>query len=834
MVLLQLRDNDTKDGQLAYEHALRLYQQGRLEAANSEAAAGWVRYRQLDPKLAGAYQLLDARTLLFLGQYEDALKLLAWNPDPGLLEDEIQRLSLQASVNIQLGKLQMAEQHLARAEALCGKADFAAYSGVLTTRGSLARRLGNADLWRSSYEQAFTYARNHHDPWRQVNAAVTLGHSALLGDHPDEAIEWSRTAYQMAVKNGYDDLAQEAVGNEGYAWYQLGDGERAQQKFEAAERAAAGLEDFGDEQTWLSNQAYVYRDRGDLDRAEKLDRQALALAQKIGNKDEEADTLGDLAELAILAGRLDEADARLQAALRIEMDGNHNPRPYDVLLKGELAAGRHEYAKSEESFRDVLSDKTNSTAMRLTAGNDLGRMYEEMGKYAPAERMYKATIATWYAAREQLKPVELRLSYGTNASQIYRSYVRFLVERGKTAEALAVADQSRARTLAEGLGIGQTHERSAPEAPHPEQIARKTGATLLFYWLGEKESYLWAITPEKTAFTRLPAEKEIVARVARYNRAIQELRDPAERANADGLALYATLVAPAGKAMEARRPVIVLTDGALSELNFETLLARDGPGAKPHYLIEDATLLSAPSLDLLAHAGAAQAGSGQIASAKAGSAERSLLLVGNPTAADVDFPPLPLFDVEMKRIAHHFDAGETAVFAGARATPAAYEAANPGRYAYIHFVSHATASRASPLDSAIILSNPVAQNTGSPVSAYKLYAREIVLHPLTARLVTISACNGSGTRAYAGEGLVGLSWAFLRAGARQVVAALWEVSDESNPRLMDGLYKGIEAGERPAEALREAKLRMLHPETRDGSRFTQPFYWAALQVYSRE
>ena len=49
--------------------------------------------------------------------------------------------------------------------------------------------------------------------------------------------------------------------------------------------------------------------------------------------------------------------------------------------------------------------------------------------------------------------------------------------------------------------------------------------------------------------------------------------------------------------------------------------------------------------------------------------------------------------------------------------------------------------------------------------SYKLYARDIVKHHLTARLVTISACEGAGKRAYSGEGLVGLSWAFLRAGA---------------------------------------------------------------------
>jgi CHAT domain-containing protein len=102
-------------------------------------------------------------------------------------------------------------------------------------------------------------------------------------------------------------------------------------------------------------------------------------------------------------------------------------------------------------------------------------------------------------------------------------------------------------------------------------------------------------------------------------------------------------------------------------------------------------------------------------------------------------------------------------------------------------------------------------------------------HPIDARLVTISACYGSGTRSYAGEGLVGLSWAFLRAGAHNVIGALWEVSDDSTPRLMDTLYQGLENGQAPALALRNAKLDLLHSQ----SRFSKPFFWAPFQIYTR-
>jgi CHAT domain-containing protein len=100
--------------------------------------------------------------------------------------------------------------------------------------------------------------------------------------------------------------------------------------------------------------------------------------------------------------------------------------------------------------------------------------------------------------------------------------------------------------------------------------------------------------------------------------------------------------------------------------------------------------------------------------------------------------------------------------------------------------------------------------------------------PLHARLVTISACYGSGLRAYAGEGLVGLSWAFLRAGAHNVIGASWEVNDASTPLLMDRLYGELEAGSTPDVALRAAKLSLIHSP----AVYRKPLYWAAFQLYT--
>jgi CHAT domain-containing protein len=75
---------------------------------------------------------------------------------------------------------------------------------------------------------------------------------------------------------------------------------------------------------------------------------------------------------------------------------------------------------------------------------------------------------------------------------------------------------------------------------------------------------------------------------------------------------------------------------------------------------------------------------------------------------------------------------------------------------------------------------------------------------------------------------VGLSWAFLRAGAHNVIGALWDVSDASTPQLMDALYESIAQGKHPEQALRAAKLSLLHSD----NPFRKPFYWAPFQLYT--
>jgi CHAT domain-containing protein/Flp pilus assembly protein TadD len=826
LLLLMIPLEDTRPGstQAAYDHARNLFQRGDLTKSQQEAERGAKLFQVSNPELAAKFQLLEAESMFFRGLYPDTLRFLdTYHPNSSNPEGVVRKLTLEALALARQQQPSTAVVKLAEAESICRGSVYLACGEVLRARGILTGMGGNSAAARPYYLATLAFARAHHDRWSEAGTFINLGFSALQVEHYDEALDWFSAAHGDAMELGAENQVQAAAGNMGWAYYQLGDGERALEQFLEAERSAVRLGNVRNGLKWTSDAGYVYRDRGDFAHAIQSYNQALDLAKQIGSKEDIVNAIEDLAQISVVAGKLDEANAYILQVIAMESAGGNRLSANLVLTQGELAAARHQDQQAEARFREVQNDKVSPTTLRLGAGNELAGLLEREGNSKGAERIYKTTLAAFESARAQVKNEDLRLPFASNATRIYDHYIHFLVEHDRGDEALAIADQSRARTLEQGLGMaaGNTSHRAA--ALNPRQIAKATGATLLFYWLGHDQSYLWVITPAKVKLIPLPAQQEIVARVERYRKVLLAVKDPLETGDEDGQALYKLLVAPASTLFRPNTPVMILTDGALSQLNFETLLA-PGPNPRPdsqnsdtdlniHYWIEDATLLTAPSLAMLAEAKPVR------------DTERSLLLLGSPVSPSEDYPSLPFFGFEMTRIQRHFAASHTAVFAGKQATPSAYLSSNPTRYSYIHFVSHAVASRTDPLDSAIILSGAKANEDD-----FKLYARDIMKRPIDARLVTISACNGSGTRSYAGEGLVGLSWAFLRAGAHSVIGALWEVSDDSTPRLMDALYQGIEDGQSPAAALRQAKLALLHSQTK----FRVPFYWAPFQVYTRQ
>jgi CHAT domain-containing protein/tetratricopeptide (TPR) repeat protein len=342
---------------------------------------------------------------------------------------------------------------------------------------------------------------------------------------------------------------------------------------------------------------------------------------------------------------------------------------------------------------------------------------------------------------------------------------------------------------------------------------------LLEYSLAGDRGYVFALRagaggePSLSVHPLPLATKELIrlARDLRERLARRDLEfdEPAAR-------LHQALLGPARAVLAGARRVVLIPDGALWELPFQALRPRGG-----RYLVEDAAVSYAPSLSVLRDMRAHRR-----PPAPAG---HDLLALGNPDLGAAarrrtpsvlmsDLQPLPEAETQVRAIARLYDSRASAVRFGveARESWLKQEAAH---YRILHFATHGLLDDASPLYSQLVLAAPRSGEGDDGL----LEAREILEMSLDADLAVLSACETGRGQSGAGEGLIGMSWAFFVAGCPATVASQWKVEAASTSRLMLAFHRGLRAGHTPAEALRLAALaQLLRPDER------HPFYWAGF------
>jgi CHAT domain-containing protein len=808
-----------RSSEVLYEQASHAFLNGELKQAQDEAQSGYKEFQNSSPQWAWRFRILQAKSALWRGLYEDVLKILDFQSSiADRPEISIPRLALVGVANVYLHDFSKAQEALNQATNLCENSESKDCGDVIQARGFLASEQKQSDTALKFYELSLSFANSHDDLFLKSTSLLNLGDELLSQGRFDESIDRSQSAYKVAKAINAKAVEFVISGNLGWAYYQLGDSEKALSLSLEAYTLATQLQDISNQENQLTNIGYIYLDRRQFEKASVSFQRALDLAKSIKAQQDMYNVLRVLARLSLQTGDLDKASYYGEQALKIATDSrNHQDELYPMLVQGQVVARRGDPNQARRVFEAIEHDQLCPVFLKWEAQHSLARLREDAKQVEAADGQYRAALTTFESARAIVQREDFQLSFLTNAAHIYDDYVHFLVAQGKTEDALRRADYSRARTLLEGLGVlargASAAAHADPPALKPLEIARQTKAVILFYWLGERQSYLWAVTPQNISLFPLPPGADIDSMVQRYRAALngpQELLQSGE----DGRSLYRVLIAPAQHLLANDAKVLIIPDGSLNNLNFETLIVAD---PHPHFWIEDADIANASSLRVLAASLAAR-------SARAGGKkrERRLLLIGDSIAPSKEYPELQRAAQQMTNVARHFPSSQETVYQRDQATPAAFLASGPEKFSHIHFVAHGTASRLSPLDSAIVLSK-----SATETDSFKLYARDIVPLRLNSDLVTISACYGAGERAYSGEGMVGLAWAFLRAGAHNVIAGLWEVTDASTEQLMDRFYDELDKGSTPDAALRAAKLSLLH-----GSPYHNPFYWAPFQLYT--
>ena len=439
------------------------------------------------PEWAWKFRTLEARAALQQGLYEDALKLLKSAPLPSDQPDLlIPILTLAGEADTNTHNFPEAGHSLNEAARLCDIFASASCGYVFKARGLLATELNQFPSAERLFELTLAFARTHGDALLESHALLNLGNESLARGRYDETIDRSEAAYKTATAVGARRLQLIIQGNIGWAHYKLGDSEKALELFAESEKLASQLGDVWNQENELTNIGYIYMDERKSDLAAQTFQQALSLAQGIHAKEDIYNALRVLARLSLQTGDLANASQYAQQALDIaRQDGNHLDELYPMLVQGQIAARRGDVASAESAFHEVEGDKVCPIFLKWGAEHSLARLYEDEKHPDAANREYRVALATFEAARDQVRHEDSQLSFLTNAARIYDDYVHFLVARGRTDDALRWADYSRARTPAEGLGLLAKGGSAGPPSLNPQQIARRAEGAVLFYWLGD-------------------------------------------------------------------------------------------------------------------------------------------------------------------------------------------------------------------------------------------------------------------------------------------------------------------------------------------------------------
>ena len=344
-----------------------------------------------------------------------------------------------------------------------------------------------------------------------------------------------------------------------------------------------------------------------------------------------------------------------------------------------------------------------------------------------------------------------------------------------------------------------------PASPDQVQKRLPAGTLVLEYYVSDEAIYTWVIGRDRIKAQRIPiprAElKQLITefrsdiRLGAVKRGIAPTGDGIQRGKDLKQKLYDLLILPVEKELQARR-VIIIPYGILNYLPFQAL--HDGR----RYMVEKYAISYLPCLSVLEF----------IADWKS-SAKPAILAFGNPDLGDAKLD-LPAAEQEVEIIKNLYP---TAKVLKRRAADEATAKRLMQQYNIIHFASHGEYVPEAPLYSCLRLA-PGKGEDG------RLEAEEIFDLNLDATMVVTSACQTAVGRIGKGDEVIGLTRAFLYAGAESVLGSLWSISDEATAVLMREFYANIGRMEKH-QALRKAQLKMLKSEE-----YRDPFYWAAFNL----
>jgi len=750
----------------------------------------------------------------------------------------------------------------------------------------LARTL----LWQAGYrsrtgepEQARLHLREALDhaerPTLLARVYGELGYSEELRGHLGQARRHYERALKLAQTVGAERSTTLARVRLAHIAWRVADPRTARAHLERALEDAAGTET----QVEVWNETGFLRGAlGDLPGQSAAHRRAIEIAEQAAWHEGALGSRINLGRAEREEGRIDQARSTASAALELALeleDPVYAALAQVNLAYVELLSGEVEAARERAEVALATLEEHNRVRDLYAPLETIARASIRLGDVERARHaILAAGAALEHGAQRSLSIDEAsgwRSHHAWWAETLTQDLTALLVQRTEagSAERDAAVEQGFAdvgawkhRALLEGITVPRSSAgRSSAVRLAPDVVRDailEPGTALIEYAVGSQLLFAYVLTPGQLLFVELGEREaieslcdEFIGTVSRTTPVADVLRTGSE--------LYDVLLAPVLERLdEEPETLVIVPTASLATLPFDALVTGTGNGegdgfASIEFLIDRYLILHGPSSPVLV----------ELADLAARQTPGRVLLLGDPLyAPETDavvqlrtngygFERLAATRDEVCTVARLLlDAGPVSnddalelltlmdERSGSLRTDAFElylgEEANASRlndlsdFGIVHIGAHGLVDPVDPRNSGIALS--ATSEEDGYVSIHDVLRLELDL-----QLAVLSACDTALGTIRQGEGVQSIAGAFLRAGARSVVASLWQVRDLETSALMRDFYAGLLRGGLSApEALRAAKLTRRrardsrgHAVTASGSSVSgagHPYYWASF------
>lgn len=746
---------------------------------------------------------------------------------------------------------------------------------LLNDLGLLYYTLGDNEKALSTFEEGLVLARQVHYEVAEANLLTHIGNiHSVLGDK-QKALNALNEALQLWRAMAHREGETGALQTIGRVYYSMGDYRKSLELLKQSLPLSEGTGMRSVEARAYHNIGRAYSALGEYEQALDYLRKALALWKMTGDPVSEASTVLAIARLERDRGNLSAALIEIDKALNtvesvrsrarsmelretyLASVRNYYELKIDVLTRLDKTDPSKNYAAvalqvSEMSRARTLLESLNEAGADIREGvsQELLERERALGRQLGAKAAEQLHLLNNQPAGQQLAVMEKEI---TDLTTRYREV---------QAEIRSTSPRYAALTQPQPLSLADIQQ----QVLDPQTI-------LLEYYLGDERSYLWVVAPDSIGSYELPKREEIekaarrvyellTARNLRVRfETVDERRGRIEKADAEyaqAAAVLSRIVLGPVSLKLADKRLLVVSDGALQYIPFGALpLPSTAPEQKDSTPVplalrhEIVALPSAATLGALRHeiSGRKPAAMTIAAIADPVFGRDDERIKGTSAPRKIDEPRLSDSEREMERSAAESGWGEewhvsrvpftrfeaTAIaelvpererkealdFAANRATATS---SGLSEYRIVHFATHGFLNSLHPELSGIVLS--LVDEQGRDQDGF-LRAQEIYNLKLPAELVVLSGCRTGLGKEIRGEGLVGLTRAFMYAGAARVMVSLWDINDKATAEFMTRFYRAMLGKEqmRPAAALRAAQLSMWKEK-----RWPSPYYWAAFEL----